>query len=457
MSADAPLPGFASAAPAAGRAAMSADVPPPGFAPAAPAAGRADLRERPLLAVISPRLAEGGAVGGAETLLFNLATLAAAAGLRVEFLTTCAKNHFTWANELPPGEFVRDGVKVIRFPVNQDRDADLFNSLQMRIGQGETLSEAEEEAWLRNSVNSDALMDYAAGAGFDRILTGPYLFGLALTASARFPDKTVLVPCLHDEPFARVRLVERMFHSVHAFCFNTAQEQALAERLFFKGAEAALSDTGLAPAAPAASCASLRERPHSVIGFSLPDFASSAERGHALAGGDAPYLLYCGRREPLKGTPLLVDYWAAFRALHPESNLKFVFTGFGDIERPEGLESEIIDLGFVGEQEKHDLMAGALAFCHASVNESLGIVLLETWLARRPCLVFASGEVLTAQTRAAGGGLWFRTCAEFNAAVEFLLESPAAASALGESGRAWTLANYSAPAVTERLLNLLQR
>ena len=222
---------------------MSADVPLSGFAPAAPAAGRADLRERPLLAVISPRLAEGGAVGGAETLLFNLATLAAAAGLRVEFLTTCAKNHFTWANELPPGEFERNGVKVIRFPVNQDRDADLFNSLQMRIGQGETLSDAEEEAWLRNSVNSDALMDYAAGAGFDRILTGPYLFGLALTASARFPDKTVLVPCLHDEPFARVRLVARMFHSVHAFCFNTAQEQALAERLFFKGAEAALSDT----------------------------------------------------------------------------------------------------------------------------------------------------------------------------------------------------------------------
>lgn len=423
---------------------MGADSPLTGFAPAATAAGRATLRERPLrLAVVSPRLAEGGAVGGAETLLFNLASLAVAAGLDVEFLTTCAKNHFTWANELPPGEFERDGVKVRRFPVNPGRDAGRFNALQGRIGQGERLSDAEEDDWLASSVNSDALMDYIAGAGFDRVLVGPYLFGLALTAARRFPDKTVLVPCLHDEPFARVRLVARMFHSVRALCFNTPQEMALAGRLFF-GAE---------------------EPPGAVIGFSLPDFDSSAERGRALVAAHChdlrpstfDYLLYCGRREPLKGTPLLIDYWAAFRALHPESNLKFVLTGFGDVERPEGLESDVIDLGFVGEQEKHDLMAGALAFCHASVNESLGIVLLETWLAHRPCLVFASGEVLTAQTRAASGGLWFKNCAEFNAAVEWLLENPGGAAALAASGRTWTLANYSAPAVTERLLALLSR
>ncbi|MBR0057206.1 MAG: hypothetical protein IJP66_07735, partial [Kiritimatiellae bacterium] len=184
------------------------------------------------VAFISPRLAEGGAVGGAETLLFNLASLAAAAGLRVEFLTTCAKNHFTWANELPPGEFARDGVKVVRFPVNPDRDASLFDSLQARIGQGERLSDADEAAWLQNSVNSDALMDYATEARFDRIVTGPYLFGLALTAARRFPDRTILVPCLHDEPFARVRLVAQLFHTVRALCYNTPQEQALATRLF---------------------------------------------------------------------------------------------------------------------------------------------------------------------------------------------------------------------------------
>lgn len=384
------------------------------------------------IAFVSPRLAENGAVGGAETLLFNLAALASNAGLEVEFLTTCAKNHFTWANELPQGETERDGVKVIRFPVDADRDADVFNSLQAAIGQGATLSGDDEERWLRNSVNSGAMMDYIAANGFDRVVAGPYLFGLALTAAKRFPDKTVLVPCLHDEPFARIGLVGKMFRSVRTLCFNTGEEMALAERLFGR-------------------------KDGMVVGFALDDFASDAKRGHEIAGTDAPYLLFCGRREPLKGTPLLIDYWSAYRRHHPESGLKFVFTGTGDIERPEGLEGEIIDLGFVTEQDKHDLMAGALAFCHASVNESLGIVLLETWLARRPCMVIASGKVLSAQTRAARGGLWFANCAEFCEAVDFLLENAEAAAALGKAGRAWTLENYSADAVTARLLALLGR
>ena len=39
-------------------------------------------------------------------------------------------------------------------------------------------------------------------------------------------------------------------------------------------------------------------------------------------------------------------------------------------------------------------MAGALAFCHPSVNESFGIVLLESWLARTPALVHAGSDVL---------------------------------------------------------------
>lgn len=382
------------------------------------------------VAFVSPRLAEDGAVGGAETLLFNLATLAHKAGLQVEFLTTCAKNHFTWANELPPGETERDGVKVIRFPVDADRDAALFLSLQAAIGEGTVLSADDEQKWLRNSVNSGAMMDYIAANGFDRVVAGPYLFGLALTAAQRFPDKMVLVPCLHDEPFARVGLVGKMFRSVRSLCFNTGEEKALAERLFGR-------------------------KDGMVVGFALDDFASSAKRGHEIAGTYEPYLLFCGRREPLKGTPLLIDYWDAFRKHRLESKLKFVFTGTGDIERPEGRESEIIDLGFVSEQDKHDLMAGALAFCHASVNESLGIVLLETWLARRPCMVIASGKVLSAQTRAARGGLWFENCVEFCEDIEFLLKNEKAAAALGEAGRAWTLENYSAGAVTARLLALL--
>ena len=57
------------------------------------------------LAFVSPRLHEPGTVGGAETLLHSLAVDASRLGHEVEFLVTCAKNHFTWANELPEEAF----------------------------------------------------------------------------------------------------------------------------------------------------------------------------------------------------------------------------------------------------------------------------------------------------------------------------------------------------------------
>lgn len=392
---------------------------------------------RPMrVAFVAPRLAAAGAVGGAETLLFSLASLAVKAGLDVEYVTTCAKSHYTWENEFPAGEILHEGVRVLRFPVNSDRDVGAFLSVQTAISADQQVSDEEEDVWIRNSVNSDAMMDYLRDGGFDRIVAGPYLFGLTLAVAANFPEKTMLVPCLHDECFARVRRIGKMFKSVRGFFFNTVPEMELAARLYGNGILGDRSQAG-------------------VVGFPLPDFASSAERGHKIAGTDDPYIIFCGRREPLKGTPLLVDYWEAFREVHPESRLKFVFTGSGEIERPKGLEDEIIDAGFVSEQDKHDLMAGAVAFCHASVNESLGIVLLESWLARRPVLVHASGVVLTDQARRSNGGLWFRNFAEFNECLELLLADEAVASALAESGRAFTLANYGAETVTAHMLALL--
>ena len=70
------------------------------------------------IAFVCPRFAGEGAVGGAETLLKNLALHAAARGCEVDFLTTCAQSHFTWENTLPPGVKTMDGIRVHFFPVD---------------------------------------------------------------------------------------------------------------------------------------------------------------------------------------------------------------------------------------------------------------------------------------------------------------------------------------------------
>ncbi|NLF23653.1 MAG: glycosyltransferase family 4 protein [Lentisphaerae bacterium] len=394
---------------------------------------------RPLrIAVVAPRLAAGGAVGGAETLLLNLAQLARGAGCEVTLLTTCARNHFTWANELPAGTIEHEGLRVMRFPVNEDRDIEAFLRVQEPISAGRAVSDADEELWIANNVNSRALEAYLRehADAFDWILAGPYLFGLTLAVAEIAPERVLLVPCLHDEPFARVRRIARVFQTVRGFIFNTEPERDLAVRLF-----------GWGITAPG--------RPGPVVGFALPDFASDPAACARQQGLTAPYILYCGRREGLKGTPLLIDYWATFRRLTGR-DVKLVLTGSGAVDVPAGMGPHLIDLGFVGEQDKHDAMAGAVAFCHPSVNESLGIVLLESWLAGRPSLVHDRGVVLRDQTRRARAGLWFRDYPEFQECLNLLLDDAPLAARLGASGRAFTLREYSPSAVQTRLMGALQ-
>lgn len=381
------------------------------------------------LAFVCPRLHEPGTVGGAETLIYSLAKDAVTLGHEVEFLTTCAKSHFTWENEFPEETFIRDGMVIRRFKVDEDRDINSFLSLQTNICSGYELSDAEEERWLRNSVNSFGLVDYLKtnAADIDRVMTGPYLFGLVEAVAQAVPDKVLLIPCLHDEPFARVRRIQAMFRAVRGFLFNTEPEQQLAHRLI----------SGLAPKVEA------------VIAMGIEPFEVEKDAFAKRTGITAPYVVYSGRREPLKGTPTLVDYVACFRE-RTGKDIKLVMTGSGHVDVPESLKEHFIDLGFVSEQEKREAMAGAVAFIHPSVNESLSIVILEAWLARTPALVHARGEVLRWQCESSNGGLWFSRYPEFEEELLFYLDNPEKAAIMAEQGRAYTIGKYAPEAVRSR-------
>ncbi|MBP7829919.1 MAG: glycosyltransferase family 4 protein [Kiritimatiellae bacterium] len=387
------------------------------------------------IAVISPRFSETGTVGGAETLLKRLAELAAADGRRVSILTTCATNHFTWENAVPPGARTVGGLEVRFFPVDADRDVAAFLRVQKTIGQRGPLEIEDERLWIRNSVNSRALIEHLheRGGEYDRILAGPYLFGLSFVAAQVYPRKTLLVPCLHDEPFAYLEIMKELFGAVSGFAFNTEPERALARSLF---------------ELPPEKCA--------VVGMDIEPFEADPSAFARARGLDRPYVLYCGRREGGKGTPLLCEYMQAFRERTGE-DVRLVFTGSGPIEAPAELQPFILDAGFVSEREKHEAMAGALAFIHPSVNESLGIVLLESWLARVPALVHAGGEVLRWQCRRCNGGLWFRHYPDFEQELLLLLRRPELRRKMGAAGREYVLREYSRAAIQERLFAALDR
>ena len=386
------------------------------------------------IAIVSPRFPEGATAGGAETLLRSLAERLALHGRHVTFLATCAKNHFTWHNELAPGRTRCGAFDVVRFPVDENRDEDLFHRVQSTISRGAAISADEEQLWLRNSVHSTALCDFLRSdrSAFDCVITGPYLFGLVDAVSRVYPDRTLLIPCLHDEPFAYLGVTRELFSRVRGYFFNSEPERDLALRLM-----------------------KTISQPGPVVGMGMEPFqadpAAFAQR-HRLS---QPYVLYSGRREEGKGTPLLLSYLDVFR-LRTKRDVKLVLTGSGDIQPPPSLARHILDVGFVSESEKHEAMAGATAFIHPSTFESLGIVILESFLAQTPALVHAGSAVLQWQCRRSGAGLWFRNYPEFEEELVALLDQADLRRQMGENGRRYVLAEYGWEAVDRRLLAALR-
>ena len=385
------------------------------------------------LAWITPRFAPEGIVGGAETLIRDLATTAAQAGHECHILTTCARDHFSWANEREPGTEEVDGLQVHYFNVNEDRDVGRFLEVQGRIDRGKEVSREDEETWVTNSVCSRDLCAFLEKEGpeFDAVLAGPYLFGITVQASRQLPEKFWLVPCLHDEPFARLEVIAEMFRSVKGCLFNAEPERDLARRLYDLSA-----DFG------------------EVVGMAMDPFKVDPGAFAKQHGIDGPYVLYCGRREEGKNTHLLFEYMNTY-CERRDGAVKLVLAGSGDLQPPDKLRPHLVDAGFVSEQEKHEAMAGAAVFLHPSTNESFGIVLLEAWLAGTPALVHAKGEVLRWQCESAGAGLWFRYYPEFEAMLDRLLEDAALNRTLASNGADYVKRTYSRKAIAERLLRAL--
>ena len=363
-------------------------------------------------------------VGGAETLARSFAEHLAADRYDVDVLTTCARDHHTWENVLPPGEERCGDVRVLRFPV-APRDVNRFFAVQERISAQLPIPLDEELEWAAGSVNSEELYEWLAehGREYDALLFLPYLFGTTLLGSRVDPQRSLLIPCLHDEPFAATRVVRHLFQSVRGLLFNSVPERRLAARLFAVGASS----------------------PVVGMGFDSPSAPADAPAFRARYGLDGDYLLYFGRKEDGKNVSLLLDGFAACRT----PGLRLVVAGDGVLDRSR-MPPGVVDLPRLEEDEKRAACAGAVAVCQPSTNESFSIVLMEAWLQATPVLVNARCEVTRHHVRRSGGGLYFDGRRELAAEVDWLSRNPEEARRLGEAGRAFVLEEYGWPTVLER-------
>ncbi len=381
---------------------------------------------------ITPRFGEG-IVGGAEALMFNLARRVAERGNDVTVLSTCARDNRSWEDFFPVGTTKELGVTVLRFPVDK-RNLDRWIPIQIAISEGMRPSLDDQLDWMAESVNSSGLYQHIAqhGASYDALFFAPYLFGLTFWGSFIHPERSFLIPCLHDEHYAYLEVIASMFRSARGALFNALPEMDLARALYgdIKGGEVGM-------------------------GFDFEPFERAQKLERKFFTDPSPYLLYAGRKETGKNVQLIVDYFIEGKdqgSLPKELRLVIAGGGsFSDLHRPSALQrSDIIDVEQVSEQDKLLLMRDALALCQLSTNESFSIVIMEAWAMGTPVIVHANCAVTRHFSLESGGGLPVKNAEEFVGSVRELFNAPQLAQKLAQAGADYVKTRYSWQAVMNR-------
>lgn len=367
--------------------------------------------------------------GGAETLCHAFCGRLARGGHDVEVLATRCRDHDAdWnTNHLSGGRTAEDpGFVVERFDVDRG-DRRLFAGLNERLMRGETLTYREERRFLNNSVNSAALVAAAAERADRRaVIVLPYLFGLTHAVVHALEGRAILWPCLHDEGYARMKLVADMVRRCAAVVFNSRGEMELAHGMGLPVRRGAIVGMGV-------------EGPPAAEGSPPPD------------AGDSAYYLYLGRRAAGKGFHDLCRMFTAYRRAGGGAELRVA--GKGE-PVPPGTDG-VRDLGFLPDAAKWDALRGARALIMPSTLESFSIALLEALAVGTPGVVNARCAVTTAHVGDGRCGLPYRDAAEFVEILRTLDGRPELRAALGANGRRHAAEHHAWPGRLDALAALL--
>jgi glycosyltransferase involved in cell wall biosynthesis len=363
--------------------------------------------------------------GGAEQLAWQLAMRLTKRGHAVDVLTTCCRSHQDdWAtNHFPAGAVEEpEGFMVRRFPVDP-RNRPAFDRVcatllaippaSLRRGVS-PVDEADAWVFVNELIKSESLVDFVRSqvARYRRVILLPYLYGPVINCAMLLAERALLQPCLHDEAYAYLSQISDAFDKVGALAFNSEGEQELALRLFGPGIW----------------------RKSRVVGSGIErSDTPSPSTGAIPRPIEQPFVLYLGRKDPGKNVPLLLSAFARFKQVRPNSQLKLVLAGHGELEH--NGSASVIDCGVVSDAEKEALLHNCVALLQPSTNESFSRVMMEAWRFHRPVGVHARCLATASAVRTSGGGWIADTEGEWAELFTIIDRSPAAKLAeIGQRG-----------------------
>ncbi|MBO0732170.1 MAG: glycosyltransferase family 4 protein [Acidimicrobiaceae bacterium] len=378
------------------------------------------------IALVCNRFGDGVA-GGAEVVMHELGRGLRARGWLVDVLASAARDLYTWHNELPEGESWEHDLRVLRFRTEMSCGSDR-ERIGQRIGFGAAVSLAEQYRWINGSVRVPGMHRYLVdhASDYQAIVFAPYLFWTTFACAEIAPDRTVLFPCLHDEPPAYLEIFKPMFEGSRGILFQTEPEAKLAARIFHLPPRSAVVGSGIR--VPAS---------YDPDGF---------RRKHGLSGD---FLFFAGRREWGKGWLELMAH-LEFANSVLERPLSLVTCGVGDVG-PAPANTRIVDLGYLSDEERSNAMAAATAYVQPSAMESFSRTIMEAWLAETPVIANGASAVVTWHCARSEAGLVYQDRYEFAECLRLLTSEPALVGAMTRRGRAYVLDHYQWPEVLDRV------
>jgi glycosyltransferase involved in cell wall biosynthesis len=369
--------------------------------------------------------------GGAENLCKDTVEHLAKSGFEVLVLTTCSREFLSdWKDHYEEGEYIVNGIKVRRFRV-RPRDTSRFDSINGKLMNGQKITPSEEKDFINNIINSDNMCEFIRENKDYAYVFIPYMFGTTYFGAKIRPSESYIIPCLHDESYSHLGIYKCMFEDVKGLIFNSKPEMELAKRMFNLKKDVVYMGVGVED-----------------------NIESNAKRFKEKYGIKDDFILYVGRKDPTKNTPLLVEYFCRYKK-GSNGPLTLVMIGGGKIHVPRGNNAEIIDLGFLPEQDKRDAYSAAMFLCQPSVNESFSIVMMESWICGTPVLVNGKCEVTREHCIQSNGGLYFDDYHEFEECVNFLLSNPEASRKMGINGGGYVRENFSWAIIMDKYRKLL--
>ena len=374
-------------------------------------------------------------VGGIEHWLRLLCEhLVVLKGWDVEVFTTCAVSAATWANELPPGDSVLDGVTVHRRLSDSGRDP-RSGELGVLIQRNPSVVPDPVAHRLIDLVGPvcPQVLDEAAQSDCDLVAVTPYLFWPAVHGVPRLGKRAIFHSAAHDEAELHLSIMHGVFHAAGGFAYNSYAEQALVERTF-----------------------SIAHLPSSVVGATVVEGPGDSDAARVALGltPDEPFVLCVGRVERAKGSHVLADMWRLYRRRRPHGP-RLVLIG----PVHEGLETDR-DVIVAGRQPE-DVKWGALRGCEFAITpsawESFSLVVLEAWLAGVPIVVNRRCAATLEHCVRSGGGLSFLDYADFETVTDRLLADADLRERLVANGRAYTARTFNWDAIVDRYEVLADR